>query len=131
MRVGQSTVLVVDDEFYIVDLLADVLEDEGFQVLRAYDGKSALALAEQTTVDLVIADIMMPQLDGITLARRLRQRNARIRIVLMSAAVPCVPPEFGFIAKPFDINELLEKLEETAGTPPRGQQTHPEATGSG
>lgn len=111
---GQSTVLVVDDEFYIVDLLADILEDEGFRVLRAYDGLSALALADGTTVDLVIADVMMPRLDGITLAKRLRERFAEIRIVLMSAAVAYVPPEFAFIAKPFDINELLDKLDETS-----------------
>ncbi len=125
---GQSTVLVVDDEFYIVDLLADVLEDEGFRVVRAYDGKSALLLAEQTAIDLVIADVMMPQLDGITLARRLRERFSRIRIVLMSAAVPRVPPEFGFIAKPFDINELLDKIAESDGAFPPRTQPHPDGS---
>jgi len=116
--VGNATVLVVDDEFHIVDLLTEVLEDEGFTVLRAYDGLSAFALAEGTAVDLVIADVMMPHLDGISLAHRLRERFSGIRIVLMSAAVATVPPEFGFIAKPFDINDLLDKLEETRGDAP-------------
>ena len=111
----RSTALVVDDEFYIVDLLADILADEGFRVLRAYDGLSALAIAEQTPVDLVVADVMMPKLDGIALALRLRQQFSAMRIVLMSAAVTQVPAGFEFIAKPFDINELLEKLESTAG----------------
>lgn len=115
---GNATVLVVDDEFHIVDLLTEVLEDEGFTVLRAYDGLSAFALAEGTAVDLVIADVMMPHLDGISLAHRLRERFSGIRIVLMSAAVATVPPEFGFIAKPFDINDLLDKLEETRGDAP-------------
>lgn len=120
--VGNATVLVVDDEFHIVDLLADVLQDEGFTVLRAYDGLSALALAEGSAVDLVIADVMMPRLDGISLALRLRERFAGIKIVLMSAAVARVPPEFGFIAKPFDINDLLDKVDETRGgsEPPGG-----------
>jgi DNA-binding response OmpR family regulator len=113
--VERTTALVVDDEFYIVDLLADILADEGFRVLRAYDGLSALAIAEETQVDLVVADVMMPKLDGIALALRLRQRYAAMRIVLMSAAVTQVPAGFEFIAKPFDINELLEKLESTAG----------------
>jgi DNA-binding response OmpR family regulator len=113
--VERSTALVVDDEFYIVDLLADILADEGFRVLRAYDGMSALAIAEETPVDLVVADIMMPKLDGIALALRLRQRDATIRIVLMSAAVTQVPPGFEFIAKPFDITELLEMLDTATG----------------
>jgi DNA-binding response OmpR family regulator len=113
--VERSTALVVDDEFYIVDLLADILADEGFQVLRAYDGLSALAIAEETPVDLVVADVMMPKMDGIALALRLRQRFSDVRIVLMSAAVTQVPPGFEFIAKPFDINELLEKLDSAAG----------------
>jgi DNA-binding response OmpR family regulator len=113
--VERTTALVVDDEFYIVDLLADILADEGFRVLRAYDGLSALAIAEETPVDLVVADVMMPKLDGIAMALRLRQRYAAMRIVLMSAAVTQVPEGFEFIAKPFDINELLEKLESTAG----------------
>lgn len=111
---GKKSILVVDDEFYIVGLLADVLEDEGFRVHRAYDGVSALELAEHTPIDLVIADVMMPNLDGVTLAQRLRERHKDIRILLMSAAVPRVPQEFGFIAKPFDINELLDKLNEAA-----------------
>lgn len=107
----RSTALVVDDEFYIVDLLADILADEGFKVLRAYDGVSALEIVEKSQVDLVIADVMMPKMDGIALAQRLRQHFAEIRIVLMSAAVTQVPPGFEFIAKPFDINELLDKLD--------------------
>jgi two-component system response regulator VanR len=113
--VERSTALVVDDEFYIVDLLADILADEGFRVLRAYDGMSALAIAEETPVDLVVADVMMPKLDGIGLALRLRQRYGAIRIVLMSAAVTQVPAGFEFIAKPFDINELLEMLDTATG----------------
>ncbi len=111
----RSTALVVDDEFYIVDLLADILADEGFRVLRAYDGLGALAIAEETPVDLVVADVMMPKMDGIALALKLRQRYATMRIVLMSAAVTQVPAGFEFIAKPFDINELLEKLDSGAG----------------
>ncbi len=128
---GNATVLVVDDEFHIVDLLTDVLEDEGFTVLRAYDGLSALALAERTAVDLVIADVMMPHLDGISLAHRLRERFSGIRIVLMSAAFATVPPEFGFIAKPFDINDLLDTIDKTRGDGPFRLPGHPDASDAG
>jgi DNA-binding response OmpR family regulator len=125
--VERSTALVVDDEFYIVDLLADILADEGFQVLRAYDGLSALAIAEETPVDLVVADVMMPKMDGIALALRLRQRFARMRILLMSAAVTQVPPGFEFIAKPFDINELDGDRGRTRGM--RREAVSPAARG--
>jgi len=128
--VGKATVLVVDDEFHIVDLLAEILEDEGYTVLRAYDGLSALALAEGAAVDLVIADVMMPRLDGISLAYRLRERDEGTRIVLMSAAVARVPPEFGFIAKPFDINDLLDKLAEARADAPSDDPPRPDTVGS-
>ncbi len=127
---GKATVLVVDDEFHIVDLLAEILEDEGYTVLRAYDGLSALALAEGAAVDLVIADVMMPRLDGISLAYRLRERDEGTRIVLMSAAVARVPPEFGFIAKPFDINDLLDKLAEARADAPSDDPPRPDTVGS-
>lgn len=114
----RSTALVVDDEFYIVDLLAEILADEGYHVLRAYDGQSALAVAEKHRLDLVIADVMMPRMNGVTMAQHLRQRFGPLHIVLMSAAVTQVPAEFDFIAKPFDINELLEKLDVSAPNSP-------------
>jgi CheY-like chemotaxis protein len=104
---GQS-VLVVDDERYIVDLLTDLLESEGYDVRRAYDGLTALEEVAKAAPDLVITDVMMPRLDGLTLIRRLRQHNINLPIVLMSAAVTD-PAQLNvpFVAKPFDIDDLL------------------------
>jgi DNA-binding response OmpR family regulator len=122
--VVKRSALVVDDEHNIVDLLTDLLEGElGLRVLRAYDGLAALEAYERARPDLVIADIMMPRLDGLTLAKRLRERFAAHRIILMSAAVTPRTTEFAYIAKPFDINELLDlvgdMLEQPAGEPPQ------------
>jgi two-component system response regulator VicR len=127
--VAEGSALVVDDERNIVDLLTDVLEGElGLRVLRAYDGLAALEAFEQARPDLVITDIMMPRLDGLSLAKRLRERYAA-KIILMSAAVTPRTSEFVYIAKPFDINELLDLVSDMLRDPPAG--TAPLSNGNG
>ncbi len=111
----RGTVLVVDDEHYIVDLLADLLEEEGYRVDRAYDGIDALEAIDRGAPDLVVADVMMPRLDGLKLAARLRERRTPIPVVLMSAAVTLRNPEIAFIAKPFDIDHVLGVIAEMLG----------------
>lgn len=101
-------VLVVDDERYIVDLLTDLLEDEGYVVQRAYDGVAALEQIERREPDLVVADVMMPRLDGLTLYNEIRQRNSELPVILMSAAVTPRSIDALFIPKPFDIDALLD-----------------------
>ncbi len=75
---NSATILVVDDEPDLVDLLRYNLEREGFTVLQAGDGVAALEIAERETPDAIVLDVMMPGLDGLEVARRLRQ-NARLR----------------------------------------------------
>ncbi|MGH2561963.1 MAG: response regulator transcription factor [Thermomicrobiales bacterium] len=104
---GQS-VLVVDDEQFIVELIADILEDEGFVVGRAYDGMQAELAINASPPDLVIADVMMPRVDGLSLARRLGERPDRIPVLLMSAVRRPIDPDIPFLAKPFDVAELID-----------------------
>ena len=100
------TILVVDDEPHIADLLAEALGDEGYRVRRAYDGLAALAAADEADPDVVVTDVMMPGLDGVDLARRLRERG--VPVVLMSAARTTVDlPGVRFVPKPFDLDEML------------------------
>jgi two-component system, OmpR family, alkaline phosphatase synthesis response regulator PhoP len=100
-------VLVVDDDRSILDLLTDLLEEEGYRVRRAADGLAALAEVERTEPDLVVTDVMMPRLNGMALAAELRQRG--IPTIVTSAAVPTVDdPCLAFIPKPFDIERLLD-----------------------
>lgn len=100
------TVLIADDEPAIVDLLADFLEDQGFQVERALDGASALRMIRRARPNLVIADVMMPRLDGYELVDEIEEDG--VPVILMSAAVVSRRPEIPFIAKPFDLGELLD-----------------------
>ncbi len=82
-----ATVLIVDDEPDLVELIAYALTAEGFRVLTAADGAEGLAIAEAERPDLVVLDIMMPRMDGVELTERLRE-NAQLRLtpILMLTA---------------------------------------------
>jgi CheY-like chemotaxis protein len=115
MFVGQGTmtrtVLVVDDERFIVDLLAEVLAEEGYRVRTAYDGEAALRDISIAPPDLVLSDVAMPHLNGIELAHRLQAQG--IPVILMSAAVSNPrTPGVGFIPKPFDLSQILDLVAE-------------------
>lgn len=107
-----AMVLIVDDERHIVDLLDDLFRDEGYQVRRAYDGVAALAAIDREMPDLVIADVMMPRLDGLALYNRIRERSSELPVILMSAAVTPRSVDATFLPKPFDIETLLDVVEE-------------------
>ncbi len=106
-----ATILVVDDESPILDLLRDLLEDEGHTVLAAHNGREALALARAEHPDLVLSDVMMPHMNGMQLARMLRDEALarELVVILMSAAHPPDLASVGaaaFLAKPFDLDEV-------------------------
>ena len=112
-------VLVVDDEIAIVDLLADMLGDEGYDVARAHDGRSALGLLRSgLRPHVVITDLMMPNLDGLGLYRAIRNEFAheRIGVLLMSAGkqINLDDSQAAFMSKPFSIIDLLDAIERLA-----------------
>jgi len=107
----RSIVLVVDDERYIVDLLTDLLQDEGYVVLRASDGQAALDILRHQVPDLVVADVMMPRIDGMRLLAIIREQNRDLPVILMSAAVTPQSDDVTFLRKPFDIDVLLDLIE--------------------
>ena len=77
-------ILVVDDDREIVRAIAILLEKEGYQVLKAYDGMQALELIAEQKVHLVIMDVMMPKLDGLSAVLKIRERK-NIPIIVLSA----------------------------------------------
>ncbi len=106
-----KTILIADDEEFIVDLLATLLEDEGYLVLRAYDGEQALTAARHDGPNLIITDIMMPKMSGTELAKHLRAQedgDAQTPIILMSAVSNAATiPNTVYLPKPFDIDHVL------------------------
>lgn len=107
-----GVVLVVDDERYIVDLLTELLEDEGYEVLRAGDGQAALDVLARHQPDLVVADVMMPRIDGVRLLALIREHHKDLPVILMSAAMTPRVDDVPFLPKPFDVDDLLALIED-------------------
>jgi diguanylate cyclase (GGDEF)-like protein len=114
-----EAVLVVDDDPFIARLLEIELKAAGYDVRVANDGMTALGLAQERSPDLVLADVMMPSMDGFELARRLRQdpRTAAVSIIMLTARGLSADKLEGFaigaddyIVKPFDTPELLARI---------------------
>jgi two-component system alkaline phosphatase synthesis response regulator PhoP/two-component system response regulator ResD len=126
-----KTILVVDDEPNIVDLLRLYLEGAGYGVLAAANGRRALELAEQHDPDLVVLDLMLPELDGLEVTRELRRRGDTPILMLTARAEDVdriVGLEVGaddYVTKPFNPRELVARvraiLRRTDGAAPRGR----------
>ena len=102
------TVLLVEDEPAIREVVTDLLQDEGYAVRQASDGLQAIDELGVDDVDLVLSDVRMPRLDGPSLARRLRGRGHAVPSVLMSAVdVEVDLPGVRFLPKSFDCDHRL------------------------
>src|SRR6266851_6603453 len=123
---AEARVLVVDDEPYITDLIAAALRYEGFHVDVAGNGRAALASAATGRHDLVILDVMLPDLDGLEVCRRLRADGLRVPIVFLTARDATEDKVAGltiggddYVTKPFSLEELVARvravLRRTAG----------------
>jgi CheY-like chemotaxis protein len=119
--VSRPVVLVADDDEDILALLVLRLERAGYEVVVAHDGREALAAAEAQPIDLAVIDVMMPELDGHEVVRRLRARpaTAGIPILVLTAAAQEHVAEASAAAgadahmrKPFSPKELVARLEE-------------------
>ncbi|MGI8586371.1 MAG: response regulator [Chloroflexia bacterium] len=115
-----TKVLVVDDDPAILDICADLLESEGYDVALAANGQQAINQMGTNAPDVVLMDIMMPVLNGVEACRRMKAdpETARIPVVLMSARTNLnrqnqeLDSADALLAKPFDINHLLDTIQE-------------------
>jgi DNA-binding NtrC family response regulator len=114
----KERILIVDDEVEMRDLLAKVLERNGYQVATAGDGESALGLLEREPVDLAIFDVVMPGLTGMEALRAVKELNPLIVVLIMTAfgsidqAVQAVKEgAYDYVSKPFKIEEMLLTVE--------------------
>ncbi|MCI0768213.1 response regulator transcription factor [Bacillus sp. TL12] len=80
----EETILITDDEIEIVDLLKDFLEIDGYKVLAAYDGETALNILKSEKIDCILLDIMMPNIDGFTVCKEIR-KISNVPILFLSA----------------------------------------------
>jgi DNA-binding response OmpR family regulator len=112
-----QSVLIVDDEFGLADITADLLTEAGYDVALAINGKLGLASLAVRTADIVLTDLMMPVMDGPEMIRRMRAdpRFAAIPTILMTALPEAVPhgdaaQHDAVLVKPFSMTELLETI---------------------
>ncbi|MCK9478114.1 MAG: response regulator transcription factor [Firmicutes bacterium] len=113
----ERTILVVDDEEPIVDILRFNLKKEGYKVLEAYDGETALKVALESNPDLILLDVMLPKMDGFTVCKKLRERMST-PILMITAREEEVDKVLGlaigaddYITKPFSIKELMARVK--------------------
>lgn len=121
-----QTVLVVDDEFGVAEVLQSILEDEGYRVATAINGKQALARLSEHTPDLIMLDYMMPIMDGTQTLEAIRKNEsfAKIPIIMMSSLEEVSVREScteydAFLRKPFRAMAVVKKVAELLKQSPR------------
>src|SRR3989440_906423 len=117
----QPRVVVVDDEEHITELVSMGLTYNGFEVERVGSGRAALAAIDRQKPDLIVLDVMLPDLDGFEVARRLRQvegAGTRVPIIFLTARDTTQDKIEGlrlgsddYVTKPFSIEELVERVK--------------------
>jgi two-component system cell cycle sensor histidine kinase/response regulator CckA len=117
-----ETILVVEDEPAVRQLVAAALERAGYRVLEARDGERALSLfeANEAAIDLLVTDLRMPQMDGSELVRLLRARAPNLKVICVSG-YPGTGVDLSltehYLAKPFSKADLLNKVREVLDAP--------------
>jgi len=113
-----KTILVVDDEKTIVDILKFNLRLEGYDIVEAYDGKAAFEQYTRTLPDLILLDVMLPLLDGFEVCKQIRARDKMTPIIMLTAREEETDKVFGldlgaddYITKPFSIIELKARVK--------------------
>ena len=121
-----QTVLVVDDEFGVAEVLQSILEDEGYRVATAINGKQALARLGELTPDLIMLDYMMPIMDGTQTLAAIRGNAtfSKIPIIMMSSLEEASVRETctdydAFLRKPFRAMAVLKLVQRLIEQPPR------------
>jgi len=119
---ANPSILVVDDELLIRDLLYDFFSSQGWDISVAENGEKALEIIRSKKIDLVLTDIKMPEMDGLTLASLVNQSHPGIPVVVMTGypsvdtAVTALRNKVAdYVIKPFNINQLFKLVESKIG----------------
>ena len=114
----KKTVLIVEDEKNIVDIIRFNLQRTGYNTLEAYDGESGLAMAREKKPDLILLDVMMPKMMGFDVCRALRAEGDNVPVIILTAREEeedkILGLEIGaddYITKPFSMRELMARVK--------------------
>ena len=132
-----SRILIVEDDLSLATVLSEGLQYEGHTTLLARDGAAGLRLAGQHGIDLVILDVMLPEVNGVEVCRRLRSRGSTVAIVMLTSRSEELDKVVGlkagaddYLTKPFSFMELLARVEAVLRRSGRfSEQAHTHAFG--
>lgn len=121
----KQTILIVEDDLPVLNALADKLAREGFGILQAQDGEAGLALADKDHPDLILLDILLPKMDGLTMMKKLRAGSVwgkGVPIILLTnlspddekinASVAESEPAYYIVKTDLSMSDLVEKIRE-------------------
>ena len=118
MNEEKANILLVEDEEHLHETLKLNLEMEGYTVTSAYDGNEALKAAEEEYFDLIIMDVMLPEIDGISVTENIRLKNNDVPVLILSAKNTGQDRVLGlkkgaddYLTKPFNLEELLLRID--------------------
>ena len=131
-----SRLLLVEDDSTIAEMLAYSLRHAGYEVLQAGDGKTCLEIALGERVDLVIMDLLLPEIDGMTCVREILRQKPHLPIIILTARKDPETVIEGleagaddYVTKPFNLGELLARIEARLRRASVESAPEPEATG--
>lgn len=114
----ERTILIIEDEQNIVDILKFNLKKEGFETLEAYDGATGLELALTANPNLILLDVMLPQMDGYEVCRKIREERSQVPIIMLTAREEELDKVLGlelgaddYMTKPFSMRELTARVK--------------------
>ena len=114
----KGTILIIDDEKDLIELVRYNLDKEGYDVISASDGQTGLEIAQRHKLDLIVLDLMMPGVDGLTALRKLRASGDDIPVIMLTARADDVDRIVGlelgaddYLGKPFNPRELLARVQ--------------------
>lgn len=116
---GNDKALIVDDQPDVLDIAVELFRDMGYEVLSANNGKDAIEILKRTPdIDILFSDVLMPGMNGITLAQEASRLNPRLKVLLASGyPLPALKDsnlnEFSFINKPYRLSEIMKMLRKS------------------
>ncbi|WP_053368564.1 response regulator transcription factor [Bacillus sp. FJAT-27245] len=123
-------ILIIEDDDKIARIIQLELEYEGYKVSIAHTGREGLRIIENKHIDLVILDVMIPELNGMEVLRRIRQENNKIIIIMLTARSSVYDKVNGldlgandYMTKPFEIEELLARIRTNLRFKPKGESS--------